>query len=70
MVGNGASGVEVTESIIKNYATEKMIFRQFNPEPGHFAWGMTWLASNSMRHFFLEKTQDDTFQTRALLFEN
>jgi two-component system phosphate regulon sensor histidine kinase PhoR len=30
---------------------------------------VTWLASNSMRHFFLEKTQDD-LQTRALLFEN
>jgi len=39
MVGNGASGVEVTETIIKNYEKEKMIFRQFNPEPGHFAWG-------------------------------
>jgi two-component system phosphate regulon sensor histidine kinase PhoR len=30
---------------------------------------VTWLASNSMRHFFLEKTQVD-LQTRALLFEN
>jgi len=30
---------------------------------------VTWLASNSMRHFFLQKTQDD-LQTRALLFEN
>jgi two-component system phosphate regulon sensor histidine kinase PhoR len=30
---------------------------------------LTWLASNSMRHFFLEKTQGD-LQTRALLFEN
>ncbi len=30
---------------------------------------VTWLASNSMRHFFLEKTQAD-LQTRALLFEN
>jgi two-component system phosphate regulon sensor histidine kinase PhoR len=30
---------------------------------------VTWLASNSMRHFFLEKIQDD-LQARALLFEN
>ncbi len=30
---------------------------------------VTWLASISMRHFFLEKTQAD-LQTRALLFEN
>jgi len=30
---------------------------------------VTWLASNSMRHFFLQKTQGD-LQTRALLFEN
>jgi two-component system phosphate regulon sensor histidine kinase PhoR len=30
---------------------------------------VTWLASNSMRQFFLEKMQDD-LQTRALLFEN
>lgn len=30
---------------------------------------VTWLASNSMRHFFLDKTKDD-LQTRALLFEN
>jgi hypothetical protein len=39
MNANGASGVEVTESIVKNYEKEKMIFRMFNPEPGHFAWG-------------------------------
>lgn len=39
MIANGASGVEITESIIKNYDKEKMIFRMFNPEPGHFAWG-------------------------------
>lgn len=30
---------------------------------------VTWLTSNAMRHFFLEKTQDD-LQTRALIFEN
>jgi two-component system phosphate regulon sensor histidine kinase PhoR len=30
---------------------------------------VTWLASNSMRQFLLEKIQDD-LQTRALLFEN
>jgi len=30
---------------------------------------VTWLASNSMRHFFLDKTKDD-LQARALLFEN
>ncbi len=30
---------------------------------------LTWLASNYMRHFFLEKIQDD-LQSRALLFEN
>ncbi len=29
---------------------------------------VTWLASNSMRHFFLDKTRVD-LQTRALLFE-
>jgi branched-chain amino acid transport system substrate-binding protein len=39
MDANGASGVEVTESVIKNYEKEKMIFRMFNPEPGHYAWG-------------------------------
>jgi ABC-type branched-subunit amino acid transport system substrate-binding protein len=39
MISNGASGVEVTESVLKNYDKEKMIFRMFNPEPGHFAWG-------------------------------
>jgi len=30
---------------------------------------VTWLASNSMRDFFLDKTKDD-LQARALLFEN
>ncbi len=38
MDANGASGVEVTESVLKNYDKEKMIFRMFNPEPGHYAW--------------------------------
>jgi len=38
MIANGASGVEVTESIIDNYDAEKMVFRDFNPEPGHIAW--------------------------------
>lgn len=38
MDANGASGVEITESVIKNYDKEKMIFRMFNPEPGHYAW--------------------------------
>jgi len=38
MDANGASGVEVTESVLTNYEKEKMIFRMFNPEPGHYAW--------------------------------
>ncbi len=38
MSANGASGVEVTESVLANYEKEKMIFRGFNPEPGHYAW--------------------------------
>ena len=38
MIANGASGVEVTESVLTNYEKEKMIFRDFNPEPGHYAW--------------------------------
>jgi branched-chain amino acid transport system substrate-binding protein len=39
MIANGASGVEVTDSVLKNYDAEKMIFRDFNPEPGHYFWG-------------------------------
>ncbi|MCX6001999.1 MAG: ABC transporter substrate-binding protein [Chloroflexi bacterium] len=35
MISNGASGVEVTQSVLTNYDKEKMIFRMFNPEPGH-----------------------------------
>lgn len=38
MDANGASGVEITDSVLKNYEKEKMIFRMFNPEPGHYAW--------------------------------
>jgi ABC-type branched-subunit amino acid transport system substrate-binding protein len=38
MDANGASGVEVTQSVLANYDKEKMIFRMFNPEPGHYAW--------------------------------
>ncbi len=38
MIGNGASGVDVTASVIDNYDTEKMIFDDYNSEPGHIAW--------------------------------
>ena len=49
MIANGASGVEVTSTIIQNYDNEKMIFRDFNPEPGHFAWAnliFSWSQAN------------------------
>jgi len=68
MDANGASGVEVTESVINNYDKEKMIFRMFNPEPGHYAWaklvfGMSSpTAPNSIPGFKAKKW--------ALLYEN
>ena len=68
MVGNGASGVEVTESIIKNYATEKMIFRQFNPEPGHYAWGNLIMSMSDPKSIVALK--GFTPKKWALLYEN
>jgi ABC-type branched-subunit amino acid transport system substrate-binding protein len=68
MVGNGASGVEVTESVIKNYATEKMIFRQFNPEPGHYAWGNLIMSMADPKSIVALK--DFAPKKWALLYEN
>ena len=77
MISNGASGVEVTQSVIANYDKEKMIFRMFNPEPGHFAWanlifGMSDPNSNVALKGFAPKKWAILYENLAwtLLFRN
>ncbi|MCX6005255.1 MAG: ABC transporter substrate-binding protein, partial [Chloroflexi bacterium] len=68
MDANGASGVEVTESIINNYDKEKMIFRMFNPEPGHYAWASLVFGMSDPK----ASTYIPGFKAKkwALLYEN
>jgi ABC-type branched-subunit amino acid transport system substrate-binding protein len=68
MISNGASGVEVTESVIANYDKEKMIFRMFNPEPGHFAWGNLIFGMSDPKSNVALK--DFAPKKWALLYEN
>jgi ABC-type branched-subunit amino acid transport system substrate-binding protein len=68
MISNGASGVEVTESIINNYEKEKMIFRMFNPEPGHFGWGNLIFGMSDPKSNVALK--DFAPKKWALLYEN
>jgi ABC-type branched-subunit amino acid transport system substrate-binding protein len=77
MDANGASGVEITDSVLKNYDKEKMIFRMFNPEPGHYAWASLIFAlsdpkSNMALKGFAPKKWAILYENLAwtLLFRN
>jgi len=67
MEANGAAGVEVTESVINNYDREKMIFRLFNPEPGHFAWARTIFTISDHSRMKLANFMPKKW---AILYEN
>lgn len=38
MIGNGVVNKELTTPVLEDYDKYKFFFRDFNPEPGHFAW--------------------------------
>ena len=68
MDANGASGVEVTQSVLANYDKEKMIFRMFNPEPGHYAWSsLIFSMSNPQSSVALKGFAPKKW---AILYEN